>query len=73
MNTRDREKITSRISEIDDELCRSDTHRNPSKIRSLTAERADLVKIQEVLEELDRIVSEIAEMKTVLAENDPEL
>ncbi len=73
MNSIERERIVTRLAEIDSDLCRPEILRNPVRIRSLTAERADLARIQAVLGELDRIEAEILDMKEALDEGDADL
>ena len=73
MNELERERIASRLAEIDEELCRPEVLRNPSLIRTLTAERADLARIREVLNQLEGVEADITEMRTALEDGDAEL
>jgi peptide chain release factor 1 len=68
-----RESITARIGEIDEELCLPVTLRNPSLIKSLTGERSDLARILEVLDELDGVDVEIADVREAMDDTDAEL
>jgi peptide chain release factor 1 len=73
MNSFERGRIVTRLAEIDQDLCRPEILKNSARIRFLTAERADLARIQGVLEELDRLETDILDLKEVLEEDDAEL
>ncbi len=73
MNRADRDNVVNRIGEIDDELCKPETLKNPPRIRSLSAERARLAKIQMLLSALDKLEAGILDSREALASGDADL
>ncbi len=74
MNHREEQtKIRERIGEIDRDLCKQETLRNPSLIRTLNTERSGLVKIDESLSDIMDTQSLLQEMRGAAEGDDPEL
>ena len=73
MSSTDRDSLSARRDEIDAALCSPETHRDQSRIRSLTEERAGLVKLLNTLDEIAGTEKTIADTQEVLADEDPEL
>jgi peptide chain release factor 1 len=69
----DRERITSRISAIDSELCSPQVQRNPPVIKALTSERAHLSRVLQVMDSLASTKASLVEMDEALASGDPDL
>jgi peptide chain release factor 1 len=69
----ERDSIAARLEAIDVELCQPSIQRNPPALRALTSERANLVRILQVLEGIDRNRSSIAEMREAMDSGDPDL
>ena len=67
------EPVRGRLEEIDRELCDPGTLRNPSQLRSPSAERAGLVRIADALEQLGKTEEELQELREALEGDDPEL
>lgn len=65
--------IRERLSEIDGELCKPETLRNPHLIKSLNTERSALVKIDEALSDIMDTESLLEEMRAAAGGDDPEL
>ncbi len=69
----EQQKIRERLSEIDGELCKPETLRNPSMIKSLNLERSGLVRIDETLTDIMDTESLFDEMHEASEGDDPEL
>lgn len=72
-HNQEQKNIRERLSEIDGELCKPETLRNPSLIRSLNTERAGLVKIDEALTDIIDTKALLEEMLTAADGEDAEL
>ena len=73
MRVGDREALSTRIQEIDDSLCLPETLKNPSMIRSLTEERAGLLKILQVLDAITETGRSVEELRPLVEDEDEEL
>lgn len=65
--------ILERIAEIDEQLCRPETQRSPSAIRTLSSERSCLVRIRGAIESLSSLKTLIAELEEAAEGDDAEL
>lgn len=73
MRTGDRQALSVRLQEIDDSLCLPETLRSPALIRSLTEERAGLVKILQVLESISETETSVEELRSLVDDEEEEL
>ncbi len=65
--------VRARLEAIDRDLCLPESLRSPSRLKALSSERASLVRILEVMEEISRLDSLLAELDEALEGDDPEL
>ena len=65
--------MEQRLKEIDESLCSPDILKIPSKIRSLTEERAGLARILNAIGEIEEVGSSLKETKELLEDDDREL
>jgi peptide chain release factor 1 len=71
--SREQHRIKERMNEIDELLCRPETLRNASLIRSLNTERASLQKIDETLQNITDTRNLLEEMRHAADGEDQEL
>ena len=69
----EQKNIRERLSEIDGELCKPETLRNPSMIKLLNLERSGLVRIDETLTDIIDTESLLGEMQEAAEGDDAEL
>jgi len=69
----EQKRIRERLDEIDRELCKPETNRDSSLIRSLNTERVGLVRIDETLTDLQDTEELLHEMRIAGDGDDPEL
>ena len=73
MSSTDRRSLSARLEEIDTALCSPETLRNPPLIRSLTEERAGLVRLLGAIDAITDTESSIIDTQEVLDDDDQEL
>jgi peptide chain release factor 1 len=73
IDPKDIKGMENRLKEIDDDLCKPETLKNPSLIRSLTEERAGLARILETAAEMEETEASLEEMRGLLDDQDQEL